>query len=416
MKEPIIVLVGFTLAAVNSLQNMEEKYRVLIIEEPDVIRKRNIDTLIKNKDVIYDLVSFEYQKSYAPDQLFSSLQHLNVVSVAPAVEYATTCAARLAERFKLPGASFGASLILRDKSVLRRVTSAYGVLNPLSQSVTAFEEANDFMMNHPGGVVLKPSNRQGSVGTVIVHELQDLHQAWNQSQLRDEGVMVPDRVFNSETLIEEFVVGKEYSVEALIKDSKMVFSNVTQKILFSGVRPVEQGHIVPALIDKSLKEALINQTQKVIQAVGFENGVVHCEWINADKGLYLVECAGRFAGDGIVELIERAYDYDLVKNYHRLLRNQPIDLPPEVNKRWALVHFYAGRDGELSRANIGNELLKQLDCFNFSLSVTEGQKTNCPSSSWDRLGSVMVLADTEESIRFKSLEVTKTVEFVYKDI
>lgn len=416
MKEPIILLVGFTLAAVNSLQNMEEKYRVLIIEEPDVIRKRNIDTLIKDKDVIYDLLSFEYQESYAPDLLFASLQHLNIVSVVPAVEYATTCAARLAERFNLPGASFGASLILRDKSALRKVTRAYGVLNPLSQTITTLKEARDFMTSNPGGAVLKPSNRQGSVGTVIVHDVQDLDLAWTQSQLRDEGVMVPDRVFESETLIEEFIVGREYSVEALIKDKEMVFSNVTQKILFNGVRPVEQGHIVPALIEDTLKEALIIHTQKVLQAVGFENGVVHCEWINANKGLYLVECAGRFAGDGIVELIERAYDYDLVKNYHRLLRKQSIDLPPRTHNRWSLVHFFAGRDGELSHVNIENELLKQLDCFNFSLSVTAGQKTCYPTSSWDRLGSVMVMANTEESIRNKAADVKNTVEFVYKDI
>lgn len=416
MKEPIIVLVGFTLAAVNSLQNMEERYRVLIIEEPDVIRKRNIDTLIKDKDVIFDLLSFEYQSFYAPDQLFASLQHFNVVSVAPAVEYATTCAARLAERFNLPGASFGASLILRDKSALRKVTSAYGILNPLSKIITSFEEAKDFMSSNPGGVVLKPSNRQGSVGTVIVEDIQDLPQAWTLSLLRDEGVMVPDRVFESETLIEEFIIGKEYSVEALIKDKEMVFSNVTQKILFNGVRPVEQGHIVPALIEDTLKEALISHTQKVLQAVGFENGVVHCEWINAEKGLYLVECAGRFAGDGIVELIERAYDYDLVKNYHRLLRKQSIDLPPDVHSRWSLVHFFAGRDGKLSHINIENELLKQLNCFNFSLSVTAGQSTSYPTSSWDRLGSVMVMADTEESIRMKAAEVNNIVEFIYKDI
>lgn len=416
MKEPIIVLVGFTLAAVNSLQNMEEKYRVLIIEEPDVIRKRNIDTLIKDKDVVYDLLSFEYQTSYAPDQLFSSLQHLNVVSVAPAVEYATTCAARLAERFNLPGASFGASLILRNKSALRKVTSAYGVLNPLSRTITTLEEAKDFMISNPGGVVLKPSNRQGSVGTVIVHHIHDLHQAWALSQLRDEGVMVPDRDFDSETLIEEFIFGREYSVEALIKDNEVVFSNVTQKILFNGVRPVEQGHIVPALIEDPLKKALVNQTQKVLQAVGFENGVVHCEWISAEKGLYLVECAGRFAGDGIVELIERAYDYDLVKNYHRLLRNQSIELPPSIHNRWSLVHFFAGQDGELSSINIDNQLINQLACFNFSLSVTVGQKTNYPTSSWDRLGSVMVMADTEESIRQKSEDIKNTVKLVYKDI
>lgn len=416
MKEPIIVLVGFTMAAVNSLQNMEEKYRVLIIEEPDIIRKRNIDFLIKDKDVIYDLMSFEYQTPYAADQLYAWLQHLNVVSVAPAVEYATVCAARLAERFNLPGAGYGASLILRDKSMLRRVTSAFGILNPESKIITSLEDAEKFMLKNAGTVVLKPSNRQGSVGTVIVPHVEHLPEAWLASQIREEGVMVPDRDFNSETLIEEFIDGNEYSVEALIVDDKMVFSNVTQKILFPGVRPVEQGHIVPALIDKQLKKSLVYQTAKVLEAVGFRNGVVHCEWIDADKGLYLVECAGRFAGDGIVELIERAYEYDLVKNYHRLLRNQTIETPPGTNSKWSMVYFYGGEEGEVSKVEIKQDILDNLESFNFSLTVSVGQKTHFPASSWERLGSVMMMADSEAAMQTKASKINKTVVISYEEI
>lgn len=416
MKEQIIVLVGFTLAAVNSLQNMQERYRVLIIEEPDIIRKRNIDVLIKEKDIIYDLISFEYQNLYAADQLFSSLQHLNVVSVVPAVEYATVCAARLAERFNLPGASFGASLILRDKSMLRKVTSAFGILNPKSLSVSSLEEAIEFMRNNSKPVILKPSNRQGSVGTVIVRNEEHLLEAWELAQFRDEGVMVPDREFHSETLIEEFIHGNEYSVEALIVNNKLKFSNITQKTLFSGIRPVEKGHIVPALIDINLKDDLIKKTIKVLEAVGFQNGVVHCEWIDSHKGLYLVECAGRFAGDGIVELIERAYEYDIVKNYHRLLRNQTIERPPTTNSKWAMVHFFGGEDGEISNVEINNDILKNLECFNFSLSAAAGLKTHYPTSSWERLGSVMMLADSKEAIRHKASEINKSVIINYKDI
>lgn len=416
MNEPIIVLVGFTMAAVNSLQCMDEKYRVLIIEEPDVIRKRKIDSMIKGKNVIYDLMSFEYQKPYGADQLFSLLQHLNVVSVAPAVEYATVCAARIAERFNLPGASYGASLILRDKSMLRKVTSAFGILNPTSQNISSLAEAEKFMSEGAGQVVLKPSNRQGSVGTVIVHDEKNLRAAWALSQVRDEGVMVPDREFYSETLIEEFIKGDEYSVEALIIDGKMVFSNVTQKILFSGMRPVEKGHIVPALIDHALKQSLVSQTIKVLEAVGFKNGVVHCEWIDSGNGLYLVECAGRFAGDGIVELIERAYEYDLVKNYHRLLRKQVIDSPPDSNKKWAMVHFYGGEDGVVKNVEIKHDVLEFLECFNFSLTVSAGNKTHLPSSSWERLGSVMMMGSSEEAIWKKASEVNKSVAISYEEL
>ena len=118
--------------------------------------------------------------------------------------------------------------------------------------------------------------------------------------------MVPDRPFPVRMLAERFVRGDEYSVEMLVSDGRPLFANVTGKLLFPGPRPIELGHVVPANIPDKLKALLHEQTERVLRAVGFGTGVVHCEWIVSGGTAYFVECAGRFPGDGIVELIDRA--------------------------------------------------------------------------------------------------------------
>ncbi|CAI1907678.1 Alanine-anticapsin ligase BacD [Serratia entomophila] len=415
MNEPIIVLVGFTLAAISSLQTMHERYRVLIIEEPDVIRKRNITALIEGKDIVYDLLPYEYQHLYAADALYASLKELNIVSVVPAVEYATCCAARLAERFNVPGATYGASLLMRDKSKLRNVSKAFGINNPKSEAITTYQQAEEFFMSSQGAIILKPSNRQGSVGTVIVHDKDKLFDSWALAQVKDEGAMVPDREFISETLIEEFITGNEYSVEALVKDNEIIFSNVTQKLLFDGVRPVEKGHIVPALLELKYQNELVELTQKLVSAVDFRYGVVHCEWIHNEKGFYLVECAGRFPGDGIVELIERAYCYDVVRNYHCLMRGQQIETPPNENQHHAMIHFYGGEEGTIKKIKINDDLINELGVFNFSLSIKDGDQTFYPESSWHRNGSAMLIANSQQELKDKIALLGNTVVITYED-
>ncbi|WP_124470909.1 ATP-grasp domain-containing protein [Burkholderia ubonensis] len=391
------IVVGYSAAALGSLQQLRPEGSVILIDEPDVIRKRHIDVEVKKYSVVDRLIPFEYQRKGAADIFFGEHRPENIVSVVPIQEYATPFAARLAERLNRPGASYGASLIMRDKHRLRAVSKAFGIHNPASKIVESFEEARAFMVAHGGSVIIKPANRQGSVGAVIVRNAADIEDAWGKSQTRDEGVMVPDRGFEQITLVEQFVEGREFSVEALVVDGCMIFSNVTQKELFEGAHPVESGHTVPATIDSDLTEQLVSNTGKVIEATGFRTGIVHCEWMHDGTDAYLIECAGRFAGDGIIDLIERAYRFDIVKAYHAIMRGEQLSNLPVQAKKTAKVRFVGGKTGTVSEVRVDEAMLRKSGIAHFSVTVRAGDKTVEPSMSWQRLGSVTVEADTPDS-------------------
>ncbi|MFC4160851.1 ATP-grasp domain-containing protein [Chitinimonas lacunae] len=390
------IVVGYSAAALASLQKLREPGSVILVDEPDVVRKRKIDAEVQKYSVVDKLIPFEYQREEAADAFFAEVRHLDVVSVVPIQEYATPFAARLAERFGVPGASYGASLIMRNKNRLRAVTKAFGIKNPASETVSNLAELEAFAASHPGSLIIKPANRQGSVGTVIVHDPSTLASAWQASQTRDEGVMVPDRGFPEITLAEQFIKGSEYSVEALVVAGKIIFSNVTQKDLFDGVHPVESGHTVPAALKPAETDLLVGNTQKVLDATGFQTGIIHCEWMFDGQDAYLIECAGRFAGDGIIDLIERAYRFDIVKCYHAIMRGESLtDLPVRAEKT-AKVRFVGGRNGKISDIQLNETALTRPGIAYYSVTAKVGDTTVEPSMSWHRLGSVTVEADTSE--------------------
>jgi len=107
MTERPSIIVGFVpvLASIGDFADRT----VILIEEPDVIRKRDIGSTMAGASMLRELVEWEYHLPGAADVFFNTRPDLNPAMVMPLVEYATPFAARLAERYGLPGAGGPAS-------------------------------------------------------------------------------------------------------------------------------------------------------------------------------------------------------------------------------------------------------------------------------------------------------------------
>ncbi|GGS35393.1 ATP-grasp domain-containing protein [Actinokineospora fastidiosa] len=367
---------------------------VLLVDEPDVIRKRGVAAAMAGAPMLRELIGWEYTSPASADEFYNTHPDLAPTMVVPLLEYATPFAARLAERYGLPGAGSAAAAILRDKSQLRRVTRAAGIANPPSRGVDCPDDVRAFMAEFPGPVVLKPANRQASVGTKVLHDATEVDQAWAECVAQDEGALVPDRRMPLHMLVEGYLRGPEYSVELLVREGETLFANVTAKTLFPGPRPVELGHTVPADIPDALAARMRDRTEAVLRAVGFASGVVHCEWIVVEGEPHLVECAGRFPGDGIAELIERAYPVNLAAAYYAVMRGERPDPLPTRARHGATVRFLRLAPGEVTTIEGVDEAAAIPGVVRATLTVTEGDEVRELRSSWDRAGSVMAVAET----------------------
>ncbi|WP_410659391.1 ATP-grasp domain-containing protein [Amycolatopsis sp. lyj-112] len=391
-----VVLVGFVAAALgSSIKDFQPDGSVIFVEEPDVVRKRGARETVAGSALVRELIEWEFHLPGKADEFFHLHRDLDPAAVVPLTEYATPFAARLAERYGLPGAGFGAAQILRDKGVLRQVSRAAGIANPESARVESPADVRAFLAEHPGKIVLKPANRQASVGTQVIDDPAEVEQAWANCVVQDEGIFVPDRAMELRMLAERFVEGDEYSVEMLLRDGEPLFANVTGKRLFPGPRPVELAHIVPADISAELTALLGEETRRLTDAAGFRTGIVHCEWIVSDGVPYLVECAGRFAGDGIIELIQRAYPVELNRAYFSVMKDEPVvDVLPRKAEGGAAVRFVSLEPGVIHDVR-GVEKASQAEgVFLCDVEVSAGDRFGGLRSSWDRVGDLMVTADS----------------------
>jgi biotin carboxylase len=412
MTERPVIMVGFVPVAVTSLAQFQPEGSVIVVDEPDVIRKRDLRPKAEEAPVVRELIAWEYQLEGAADAFHNAHPDLDPAAIAPLQEYATPFAARLAERYGLPTGGYGALRILRDKALLRRVSASAGILNPESVEVTSPDEVRAFMAEHPGPAVLKPANRQAALGTRILASADEIDEAWAETTAMDEGVMVPDRGIELRMLVERCVQGREYSVELLVERGRVLFGNVTGKDLYPGTRPVELGHLVPADIPDGLDALLRAETERLLTSVGFGTGIAHCEWIVEDGRPYLVECAGRFPGDGIVDLIDRAYRVDLVRSFWTLMKGEPLPEPlPAKAPGAAAIRFLHTGDAGVVESVAGVEEARALPGVELcSVTVEPGAEVRELRSSWDRIGSAVTEAATGTEAHATAVRALETIE------
>lgn len=375
-----LLLVGYNTGVLTALSASPEEHQVWVLEEPDLWTAKGLAAKAAAQPCVRDVLLCEYQQSEGYRALLETLPEVD--AVVPGLEYAVPAAADLAERLGLPGAGTPAARTLRDKLRLRRVTSGAGMPSPEFRRVAGADEVADFLRG--GDAVLKPAQRQASLGVVVLSPGDDVPAAWAATTTADEGVQVAGRAMDWDYLVERRLLGPEYSTEALVADGVVAFVNVTRKECHAGPAPVEVAHSVPHHVDDPRwREAV----EALVRAVGFGTGILHAEWIDTDGGLVLVECAGRPPGDLIVDLVDRAWGFSLTDAWVQLLAGREPDLPARP-VAGAAIRYLVAPPGVVAAVTGAEDARTAPGVWRSDVTVAPGATVRPLRSSWDRAGFV----------------------------
>ncbi|MBJ8153882.1 ATP-grasp domain-containing protein [Bacillus cereus] len=403
-----VLMIAFNNSFVELLERSARKYELYVIEENEIYEKSSKNF---HKEIIKGVLLGEYQQS---EQFLQEAirwhSDIKFDVVVPGLEYGVKAATLFALKCGLTNPGEKAIDAFTDKYKLRSFCKGLNVPQPKYLQVKGLKDVSLFFEDGFTPIVLKPTNRRGSIGVQLIHNEVDLEAAWEATTTVKENSPIQRRI-RQEYLVEEYAGGYEVSIESLVYKSKPIFHNITLKSTVEGMHPVEKSHIVPAPLTDRDREQLINYKENLLFGLNVEAGFFHSEWKVDATGPKLIECAARLAGDFIPELITKAYGFNIAEAFIDVMMNkkpQIITKPRYVTAN----HYFFPKPGKLREIE-GVEFLKKSPfIWGYRIKTNLGDTIGPITCSMDRPGSCMIIADTSEDVLNYMKEVDKTVVFL----
>ena len=230
-----------------------------------------------------------------------------IVSIASDV--AVPIASYVAERMGLPGNSIQASEWSTNKNEMRKRFKENSLPIPNFCEVKNLEDAKSFLKQAGKDLILKPSDRSGSLGVQYVP--QDV----KVGDLSDWVDIAISSSFSKSAIIEDFIKGREISVEYISFEGKHYFLNTTDKVTSGSPHYVELEQHQPANISENLLSRVKELVPRALSSLGISTGASHTELLIDDQEkIWITEIGARMGGDFIGSTLTKlSTGYDFVE-------------------------------------------------------------------------------------------------------
>lgn len=155
-------------------------------------------------------------------------------------------------------------------------------------------------------LIVKPTDRSGSRGVEKVLALVQLEEAVSRAQKES---------FEHKAIIEEFVTGREISVESISYKGVHHILQITDKVTTGAPFFVELEHHQPSSLSDDIKDKVKAIVMHALDALHIQYGASHSELkITEDGDIRVIEIGARMGGDFIgSNLVQLSTGYDFLK-------------------------------------------------------------------------------------------------------
>ncbi len=274
---------------------------IYVIDEKLPFKKKStnfITTNLKNYDELKKIVA-----TIKPDFIIA------------ATEKAVLNAARLREDLGIWGESYETASLCTNKLKMKiRATELQIPITDYRYVDGGYLKLEDIEHYHTP-IVVKSIDESGGRNTFYYEEKSEL-----------------TKVLLDNQLIESFIDGYECSVEILVKNGDILFTNIT-----TYTKKYTQ-NIVPASLPKNIEKDILTKAQTIVAGFGIRNSLCHVEfYINSDNVIF-GEIAIRPPGGYIMNLLELSYNLNFWELFIEIQLNLNFSLAKDLGvKKYSAV-------------------------------------------------------------------------------
>lgn len=250
-------------------------------------------------------------------------------------DLANITVAHVANAMRLQGNSLSCVKNSTDKHAMRQVFADNGDPSPMSAIVS--EPVSEVPEGFSLPLIVKPTDRSGSRGITKVTDM---------AQLPSAIAAALDESFAKQALVEEFVEGREFSVEGISWQGEHSILSITEKFTTGAPSFIETGHLEPARLLPGEAERIEAVVADALTHLGVECGASHSE-VKVDPvgSVKIIEIGSRMGGDHIgSDLVRLSTGYDFLEAVVRVALGQEPARAPRGASKAAAIRFAFSQD------------------------------------------------------------------------
>ncbi len=324
-------------------------------------------------------LSLEAAKKYNIDYVTSDQTDVAM----PTVAY-------IAEMLGLKGMGYQTSLNFTNKYIMRRALA--GELQANIPENYYFDEVSAAIGFCEGladidDYLVKPINSQGSKGVSRLSKdyVRLIKVAFDES--KERGIMV-----------EKFIGGFEFSVEAFVNEGKVHNLTLTKKYHYGSNPCIDERNTYLGDVDSELEQKIFDLNTKIIQKLGLSFGSTHAEYKVDKNHVYLIEIAARGAGGSIAShIIPYLTGFNPTETLIKQLMGEKVEIKySDYKKKFAVLRFFNFPAGKVKKIYKDETLIKET--LVFTLETKEGDTIKTVKDSRDRPGYFVVVSEDRDTV------------------
>jgi biotin carboxylase len=221
--------------------------------------------------------------------------------------------------------------LCQDKDAMRAGYAAAGLAVPAFARCETVQEAITFAQARGFPLVVKPSRGWGQRGVARVDGVEQLTQAFGEARSLSATAGLPSAI------VEEWLDGREVSVNGWIEEGRLVSYCVTERITVPGHKPlgVMIAEVYPSGLSAGDEARVVEEARGGAAALGHTRGPCYSQVAIGARGCFLFETAARLGGGFDADVTRLASGVDL---YERLIGIALGDAKVERQGRVASTH------------------------------------------------------------------------------
>jgi len=355
------------------------------------------------KSPYFDTDNFICADISKPELVLSQLKkwfRVNRVNMVGVYTQGCDCAytvAYVANKLGLPNIGINTAYLAHNKIAMRERLGEHFIRQP-------FVHTDIHFLSYP--LVVKPSDNCASRGITIVNHRDKLSQAIEYA-----------RHFSSDGkyLVEEFIDGKEYSVDTIVYKGKVYPAGISDRVfLEKNNYAIQDGSITPSLLSAELQERMYEVMQDCATALGIKWGAFKGDLIVRDNKVYVLEVTTRLSG-GFDSQFRKPYSFgiNLIKATIDLACGKELDFSDIVSKwnKYSATFSIFPQEG-IIRAITGLEELQRLEGIKqVFLTKKIGERVQYKNCA-DRVVHIVACRDTYKELQETIQQAKQTLKII----